>query len=94
MVAVGAKPERRAHPYVSPALGDFTGMPPLYFQVGSTEILLDQSIRCGEKARAAAVRADVEVWPDMPHGWQGMTYLPESSRAIERIADFVRECCP
>ncbi len=91
---LGDSPERRSHPYVSPARGDFTGLPPLFFQVGSTEILLDHSLRCGEKARAAGVRADVEVWPDMPHGWQGMPYLPESRRALEHIADFVRECCP
>lgn len=91
---LGAAPGLLMHPYVSPALGDFTGLPPLYFQVGSTEILLDQSVRCGEMARAAGVKAVVEVWPDMPHGWQGMSYLPESQRAIERIADFFRECCP
>ena len=91
---VGSEPERRAHPYVSPALGEFTGLPSLYFQVGSTEILLDQSTRSGEKARAAGVSADVEIWPDMPHGWQAMSYLPESSRAIDRIGDFFRECCP
>jgi hypothetical protein len=30
----------------------------------------------------------------MPHGWQCMAYLPESGRAVERIADFVRQCCP
>lgn len=91
---VGSSPDARAHPYVSPALGDFTGLPPLYFQVGSTEILLDQSTRCAEKARAAGVNADVEIWPDMGHGWQCMQYLPESKRAIARISDFVRECCP
>lgn len=91
---LGAAQERRSHPYVSPALGNFAGLPPLYFQVGSTEIVLDHSTRCGQKAREAGVRAEVEVWPDMPHGWQGMPYLPESQRAIERIADFVRECCP
>ena len=91
---VGKSPEARAHPYVSPALGDFTGLPPLYFQVGSTEILLDQSTRSAEKARAAGVDAEVEIWPEMPHGWQCMQFLPESKRAVERIADFVRQCCP
>lgn len=91
---VGASPEARAHPYVSLALGDFTGLPPLYFQVGSTEILLDQSTRSAEKARAAGISAEVEIWPEMPHGWQCMQYLPESRRAVERIADFVRQCCP
>lgn len=91
---VGASAEARAHPYVSPALGDFTGLPPLYFQVGSTEILLDQSTRSAAKAHTAGVDAEVEIWPEMPHGWQCMPYLPESRRAIERIADFVRQCCP
>ena len=91
---VGASPKARAHPYVSPALGDFTGLPALYFQVGSTEILLDQSTRCADKARAVGITADVEIWPAMSHGWQCMHYLPESQRAVERIADFVRERCP
>jgi len=91
---VGPSPERLRHPYVSPALGDFRGFPPLYFQVGNTEILLDHSTRCGERARAAGVNADVEIWPQMPHGWQAMPFLPESARAIDRIGDFIRECCP
>jgi acetyl esterase/lipase len=40
------------------------------------------------------VAAEVEVWQRMPHGWQGMPFVPESDRAIERIGDFVRGCCP
>jgi len=83
-----------SHPYVSPINGDFTGLPPMLFQVGSPEILLDDSRRCVERARAAGVRAEIEVWPGMPHGWQGLAFLPESGQAIDRLADFVRECCP
>jgi hypothetical protein len=30
----------------------------------------------------------------MPHGWQGLPFIPESQRAVDRIGDFVRECCP
>jgi acetyl esterase/lipase len=82
------------HPYVSPVFGDFTGLPPLFFQAGSTEILLDDSRRCAERARVAGVRAECEVWKEMPHGWQGLPFGPESQRAIEHCADFVRECCP
>ena len=74
--------------------GDYTGLPPLYFQVGSTEILLDDSRRAVERARAAGVSAELEVWKEMPHGWQGLPYTPESQRAIDRAADFVRERCP
>ena len=68
--------------------------PPLFFQVGSTEILLDDSRRCAERARAAGVATEVEVWNEMPHGWQGLPVGAESQRAIEHCADFVRECCP
>ncbi len=82
------------HPYVSPVLGDYTGLPPLLFQVGSTEVLLDDSQRCAERARSAGVRAEVEVWDRMPHGWQALSFAPESGRAIGRLVDFVRECCP
>ncbi len=82
------------HPYVSPVHGDFHGLPPLFFQVGSTEILLDDSQRCAELARSAGVRAEVEVWDRMPHGWQALSFAPESGRSIVRIGDFIRECCP
>lgn len=91
---LGDQPALADHPYVSPVLGDFTGLPPLFFQVGSTEILLDDSQRCAERARVAGVRAEVEVWDRMPHGWQALSFAPESGRAIGRLADFIRECCP
>ena len=91
---VGGITERMIEPYVSPVFGDFTGLPPLFFQVGSTEILLDDSRRCAERARAAGVRTECEVWNEVPHGWQGLPFGPESERAIEHCADFVRECCP
>ena len=91
---VGGDDERLTHPWVSPVYGDYTGLPPLYFQVGSTEILLDDSRRCAALARAAGVRAECEVWQEMPHSWQGLPVGPESRRAIEHCADFVRECCP
>lgn len=82
------------HPYVSPVFGDYSGLPPLFFQVGSTEILLDDSRRCAERARSAGVRAELEVWDRVPHGWQALSFAPESGRAIERLADFIREVCP
>lgn len=91
---VGGRTEQMVHPYVSPVYGDFAGLPPLLFQVGSTEILLDDSKRCADKARAAGVAAEVEVWKRMPHGWHGLPFVPESERALERLGDFIRECCP
>jgi acetyl esterase/lipase len=91
---VGGRTGQMVHPYVSPVYGDFAGLPPLLFQVGSTEILLDDSKRCVDRARDAGVAAEVEVWKRMPHGWHGLPFVPESERALERLGDFIRECCP
>ncbi|MCJ7451370.1 MAG: alpha/beta hydrolase [Steroidobacteraceae bacterium] len=90
----GGDQEMLVHPWVSPIYGEFEGLPPLFFQAGSTEILLDDSRRCVERARAAGVAAELEVWNEMPHGWQGLPFIPESKRAIEHCADFVRQRCP
>jgi len=91
---LGGRTELTDHPYVSPVLGDFAGLPPLFFQVSNTEILLDDSRRCAEHARAAGVPAEVEIWDRMPHGWQALSFAPEAGRAIARLADFIRERCP
>lgn len=90
---VGDDPTLLSEPYVSPIFGDFSGLPPLLLQVGSTEVLLDDSLRLAEKARAAGVDAEVEVWDEVPHVWHGMA-LPESQQAVGHLADFVRRCCP
>jgi acetyl esterase/lipase len=91
---LGDRPELDEDPYVSPVFGDFSALPPLYFQTSSSEILLDDSRRCVERAREAGVPAEIEVWDRMPHGWQALSVTPESGRAIGRLADFIREQCP
>lgn len=91
---VGGALELMTHPYVSSVYGEFNGLPPLLFQAGSDEILLDDSRRCVAKARSAGVQAELEVWRKAPHGWHGLPFVPESERAIQHLADFVRERCP
>ena len=59
-------------------------LPPLYIQVGSTEVLLDESRRVAEKAKAAGVAVEIEVWPDMPHVWQ--LYAPMVPEARDSTA--------
>lgn len=90
---VGDDPALLSEPYVSPIFGDFSGLPPLLLQVGSTEVLLDDSLRLAEKARAVGVDAEVEVWDEVPHVWHGMP-LPESEQAVGHLADFIRRVCP
>ena len=82
------------HPLVSPIQGSFEGLPPLLFHAGSTEIIVDDSIRAADKARWANVHAELEVWPDMPHVFQMMNALPEARAAIAQIARFVRQHVP
>jgi acetyl esterase/lipase len=83
-------PELYMHPEVSPLFGDFAGLPPLFFQVGSTEILRDEAERAAEKADAAGVDVELELWPDAPHVFQIAEFLPESSIALAHITRFVR----
>jgi epsilon-lactone hydrolase len=79
------------HPYASPLYGDASGLPPTLIQVGSDEILRDDSVRMGEKLRAAGCDVEVEVWPRMPHAWHLYArILPEGRRAIERIGEFLQ----
>jgi epsilon-lactone hydrolase len=75
----------------SPLYADLHGLPPMLIQVGSAEVLLDDSLRLAERASAASVTTTLEVWPDMIHVWQSFApILREARQAIERIGEFVR----
>jgi acetyl esterase/lipase len=77
-------------PLVSPLFADLRGLPPLLIQVGSDEILLSDSTRLAEKARAAGVDVTLEVWEGMQHVWHFAASLsPEGRNAIHRIGEFI-----
>lgn len=77
-------------PRCSPLFGDFAGLPPLLAQVGSTERLLDDSLRLAPRVRRAGGALEVEIWQDLPHVWHLMG-MPESDAAISSVARFMRE---
>jgi monoterpene epsilon-lactone hydrolase len=78
-------------PLLSPLYADLRGLPPLLVQVGSDEVLLDDALGLGERARAAGVDVTVEEWPAMIHVWHWfLPMLAEAERAIGVIGDFVR----
>jgi acetyl esterase/lipase len=81
-----ALPEDR---FISPVFADFDGLPPLLGQVGSTEILLDDTVRAAERAEAAGVPFFLEVWNEMIHVFPIFGFLPEAKVAIERMATFI-----
>ncbi|MCG4454930.1 alpha/beta hydrolase [Pseudomonas sp. MMS21-TM103] len=69
---------------------DLSGFPPLMIQVGSDEMLLDDSIRLARNAGVAGVDVKLEVWPCMFHVWQ--TFAPsltEGRNALAASADFI-----
>jgi acetyl esterase/lipase len=84
----GADPR---NPYVSPLYGEPRGLPPTLIQVGSDEILRDDSERMAGRMSEAGCEVVLEVWPRMPHVWHGFApLLPEARSAIARVGDFVR----
>jgi monoterpene epsilon-lactone hydrolase len=77
-------------PLVSPIYADLKGLPPMLIQVGTAEVLFDDSTRLAERARAAGVDVVLEPWEDMIHVWQYFAaMLPEGREAIERIGEFI-----
>jgi epsilon-lactone hydrolase len=78
-------------PLVSPLYGDFHGLPPMLIQVGDAEVLLDDSTRVAEKAKAAGVDVTLEVWDEMIHVFQIFApMLPEGQQAIDKIGEWVK----
>jgi acetyl esterase/lipase len=82
------------NPLAAPLHGNYKGLPPLLIQVGTREILLDDSTRVADKARAAGVTVRLEIEEGAPHVWQATPGLPEAVDAVKRIGAFVRERIP
>lgn len=81
------------HPLASPVHADLSGLPPLFIQVGSAEILLDDAMRLAATAAAAGVRVRLDAWPDMVHVWHLFaSLLPEARAAIRDAGEFLRDC--
>jgi len=77
-------------PLVAPLRADLHGLPPLLVQAGGDEILLDDSVRFSDCAKAAGIDVTLEVWPHMWHAWHTcVPGLPEANQAIDHIAQFV-----
>jgi acetyl esterase/lipase len=78
-------------PTASPLYGHLAGLPPILIQVGTDEVLLDDSRRFAERAREAGVPVRLDVWEEMIHVWQAYARLvPEARHAIEAIGAFLR----
>jgi acetyl esterase/lipase len=82
-------------PRAAPVYGDYRGLPPLLLQVGTREILLDDSTRVADRARAAGVDVTLEKWDGLIHVWQLFgPDIPEAQQAIQGIAEFLSKRMP
>ncbi len=79
------------HPWLSPLHADLHGLPPVMLQVGDDEILLDDSTRFAEKAKAAGVDVTLQVWEGMVHCFAIMAPMfPEATQAINDVFDYIK----
>lgn len=78
-------------PLAAPLYADLTGLPPTLIQVGTHEILLDDSTRLAQAARDAGVDVTLEEADEMFHVWHAFApMLDEGQEAIDRLGDFVQ----
>ncbi len=80
----------KTDPYISPVFGDFSEFPPMLIQVGSTEMLLSDSMTVTEKVREKGGKVRLSIYEDMFHVFQmtGMI-IPESKKAWAEVEKFI-----
>ncbi|MBS1683281.1 MAG: alpha/beta hydrolase [Bacteroidetes bacterium] len=79
-----------SNPYASPLFGDLRGLPPIYIQVGTAELLLDDSLRFAAKAKEAGVDVSIDVYQGFFHVFQAFfMILPTARRANKKLAAFI-----
>ena len=85
----GADP---ANVLASPINGGFAGFPPLLIEAGGADGLLAQAEQLADKASAAGVDVQLNVWPGMIHVWHLFApVIPDGTQVNERIGQWIRE---
>lgn len=80
------------HPGVSPLLGNVAGLPPLLIQVGSCDVLLDESLALAQRVQAAGGTVTLDVAHAMPHVYAMIAAVsPRGQQAFEDAARFLNE---
>ncbi len=80
------------NPFISPLFGDYDGFPPTYIQVGSNEILLDDSMMLYKKLLKANVSVKLDVFKGMWHVFQ-MSPFKTAYEAMDKNAEFIYDIC-
>jgi acetyl esterase/lipase len=84
------------NPEISPIFADFNGFPPIFLQVGSREMLLNDSIIIAEKMKKQGVSVTVDLWEGMFHAFLIFRAIPilgkltsEFRKAMKNVKKFV-----
>lgn len=79
-----------ADPLISPLFGDLEGLPPLFIQTGTSDLLYDEAVQLAERAKKKGVAVSLDVWQGMFHTWMLFApRFPECQAAIDRAGEFV-----
>jgi len=81
-------------PRASPLYADLAGLPPVRIHVGEDEVLLDDSIRYGERLETAGGTVQVHTWEGMIHVFpSNIANLRAAKQALDDIGGFLRQQC-
>jgi monoterpene epsilon-lactone hydrolase len=75
----------------SPLFASLVGFAPLLVLVGTSDLLLSDSERLVESARAAGVEVELRVGEGLPHVYPLMLGTPEAAEATTWMGSFLRE---
>lgn len=78
-------------PLAAPIYADYSGLAPLYIQVGGDETLLDDTTRIVAKAEEAGIDVQSEIFPEMQHVFQiAAGRMPEADDAVAKIGSYLK----
>jgi acetyl esterase len=76
---------------VSPLKGVKAGLPPQYILCGTADFLVKESHSLAETCKAAGVTYELDIVPDMPHGFIQIWMLSAAGAAQQRMFEFMRK---
>lgn len=75
-------------PFVSPLFGDYKHFPPIYIQIGSNEVLLNDSTDLKKHLTSQKVDVKLDLYKGMWHVFQ-MTNMKKANEAVDKAAQFM-----
>lgn len=80
------------NPLISPLFGNLEGLPEIYLQAGSHELLFNDIVSFSETAKESGARIILNTWEGMFHCWQMFASVFEpGQKAVDAIGTHIRE---